>query len=362
MTKRIKRLNIAKHSYKDLVSKEAKEHLSYGELAIDFTNKGLYTKLQNSKVIRIGKSIRKLTELKEYVSGSKSSKSSYTLLKLLLNSNQNLSITTAYAFISIKNISGIQINNSSLENSYINVNLNKTLSNVPKKPYQISELSDVVTNINKIQANDNSVLTTRYNQTYPGKDPFKGWYYYTWSLAPEASQIKQFDNVSYGAAQPYQVFRVYRTDEQTSLLISNTGLQIFWDIQPKLGASLNCNNKSILRQIYSVNALVLTKAIETINCDFDLYNFYNLKCTNVLVITINIKYTPNFDDQGIKYNGLIIEGFTGAIQFTGLVEYENGVAPIYTGDTNMFNILTYQDSNSIITRVLHKNLNLVGFN
>lgn len=358
-------MNIIKHSIsEELESKDSQQAIAFGvnlgEIALNLTTKNIYTKLLDGSVVIVGKSIRNLRDFNNFILGSKSSNFSYSLVQFKYLDDIGLTLTTSYAYISIADITNVSINKEELNETYLVLDEYNKLVNLPEKKYNLSELADVDIISQLSSEYNNFVLTANYGYTNITKDPFISTLNYTWSLKPDASSLKTLDDIDYN--QPAKGYLLKNNIEQvnSAKILRTSKLSIEWDKTPELISNLNCNLNYLFNLTYTSKYLELNNKVENVNCDFNLFSFYYIQCTDVLVITLNLNIAINFNDAGIKLNGIILNNFKGIIRFANTVEYENGIAPILIEDCNILSLLTYQDESITVTRVLHKGISLNG--
>jgi hypothetical protein len=336
-------------------------NLLLGEIIICFTNANLYAKLTDSNVVAVGNSVRKFSDLLDYIQGVDSSNETYSLVKLIKNnkSSNYFSITTTYPFISVKDLLESTIT-SDIDYYYIGVTNTDQLDNIAQKQFKLEELNDVnITNL--LTANYDKYVLTYVSGGYNTKDYFNPYLYGTWTLKPETSKLALLEDVEYNPPSQGWIVKNIPEVEHSPNIDRTASLRIQWDTTPKLSNSLNCNNYYINNLSYNTNIITLNNLIETVNIDLNLYSIFYINCVNTQVITFNVlyKFNLNTNKPSVNINTVILDNFIGILQFANVeIEYENGIAPELVGSCNIFNLLTYQGDSSIITKVTQRGISL----
>lgn len=322
-----------------------------GELVVSFVSKGIYTKSLTSNTLRVGNSVRNLTEFDIYDSGVGSINSTSAAVLLFKRGR----LTTTYPFFQISELGSTLINNSTLGTAnYIGVTIKNQntsiLVNQLPPAFRFVDLGDVqsLTLSADTHGYSPAIQANTVNST---KDPFISKYEYTWTLRPESSRLLKHDDTRENIPkQSYQVLRAYTSTEQRGVGVENTVLPIVYDRFPKLADNLNCNGFCVFNQRYFTQFVFSNTNLFTVSCDVDVYDMFIINCqdTNVL----QISFVHNGDNLAAV--ALIISNFEGAIQFLGDVEFENGHPPVLSGKEHIINCLVYNTK----VRVLQKSTNL----
>jgi hypothetical protein len=301
-----------------------------GTLLVGFTSKNITTKTYKNTPVIVGNSKRNLKDFIEYYSYSDGS--------LLRFSKGRL--TTTVPNIYLRDIEGTVIGG---EGDYLAVTSSGTVTDVDRKEYSVSELSDVA----------DTVAPNKYALTYNGV---------SWEYRPEASALGRFDNVTF-ATPAYGVFVSYFAPTnvggfgETYRILP---LSISWDRSPVLGGALDCNGKVINNLIYQCQNIEAALPLSNASIDTTTYSEANIVCTNdVKVLSLNILVNQSH----LKFFTLNIINFVGIISFKADADivFENGYLPNISKPDNTYTLLVYKDDVKLKVTILYKNRNMEAF-
>ena len=338
--------------------------VSVGTLLADFTyvnkNKAcLLTKAISSDLIKVGNSLRKLTDFPEYLYGVESSSNSFSFLSFTVKQDK-LKLTTTLPFLLLGNLGGTTLSNSVEDYTnkpYISIGSDLKLTNAFKPSIGVHELGDVHPITLTSTVNNYALLSRQVNDTNPGKDPFTTSYSYLWQLAPELTKLIEASDVDKQALAPNQVLRAKTPLENRGEELQNVGFSISYDVTPELQTSLNCAGFSIRNVNYRAKKIVSTGNVFTVVCDTSQYTTFIVENVDSVGLFIDI----SVDRTGInRYVPIciIIKKFSGYLRFNQEVEYENGVPPVLTGDNHILNALIVITANSVRIRIVQKATNI----
>lgn len=328
-----------------------------GELDTNFYDQGLYTKSLQSKHVRVGNSLRNLTEFSIYAPGVLTGSSNFALMQFKTIDNQ-IKLTTTYPFIALTELGNTSLDTSTLEdNQYLGLLADGNFTNKDTPEFSITTLGDIY-DLTLDESTHGYVLASVLG-TYPStKDPFISTYQYGWTLKPENSRLLKFDDTRENLPkQTYQVIRAFIPSDNKGIGVENTRLQISYDRAPVLSTELLCNGYSIRNQIYNTQVIDADKALYTVFCDCNKYSMFIIDCTDVNILTIGFGYQTQVI-TGLVPIGLIINNFDGIIKFSNDVEFENGMPLSLIGSNHILNCLIYNTGSTLKVRVLQKATNI----
>lgn len=328
-----------------------------GGLDSNFRNKGLYTKSLGSRHVRVGNSLRNLSEFSIYTPGVEPGKYSLALLQFK-NINNELKLTSTYPFISITELGNTDIpDDFETINPYVSIEPSGTLTTTSRKEYDIPMLGDV-SNLVLNSDTHGYVLASKSGKSNSTKNPFTSLYYYTWTLAPQNSRLLKFnDTLENLPKETYQVLRNFLPTENRGQGIENTRLQIAYDQSPSLGGDLDCNGNGIFNQTFATKTIEAEGDLYTVQCDCSLFSVFKVNCANVNILTFNFYYSSDRIDNLVPVS-VFISNFEGAIQFSNFIEFENGIPLALSGSEHILNFLVYNTGSMLKIRVLQKATNL----
>jgi hypothetical protein len=328
-----------------------------GELVTNFDNQGIYTKSASSKLIRAGKSKRKLTDFSIYESGIVTGNYTFSLVQFA-NIGNALKLTTAFPFIPINNLGNtiLDPNNYNVK-SYLGIGVTNKVENISTPSFSIIDLGDVALSSSDLNANThNYVLTARrLGVAVTNKDPFIPRYEYIWTLLPESTKLLEFADTTKNPLVPYQVIRSFLPSEKRGERVENKKLTISYDVSPKLGGNLDSNRYSIYNLKYRTNQIDVTSELGTIICDCEEFSIFVINCvdtTNGLFIDFS------YNGSNLASISVIINNFNGFINFRDTIQFENGVGVVLSGNNHIFNVLIYNDTNGKVVRLMQKATNI----
>jgi hypothetical protein len=302
-----------------------------GTLLLGFTSKNITTKTYKNNVAIVGNSKRNLKDFIEYYSYSDGSILRFYKGKL----------TTTVPNIYLRDIEGTVIAGIG---DYLAVTSLGTVTNVGRKEYSVSQLSDVV----------DSISSDKYALTYNGD---------VWVYAPEASALGRFEDVTF-ATVPYGVFVSYFAPVNQGGFGNSyriLPLSITWDRSPILGGTLNCNGKSLRNLTYYSQNIQASSPVSTLSVDTITYNEINIICEdNVKVLSLDIIVNQTH----LKYFTLNLINFEGILSLSSSqaeIIFENGYLAKTKGKDNTYTLLAYRDDVKLRVIMLHKNRNLNVF-
>lgn len=347
---------LIRHSLTDTINIDVSNN-SIGELDTNFSNHALYTKSLQSKHVRIGNSVRNLTDFNIYTPGVVTSKTNFALTQFKVIDNE-LKLTTTYPFIALTELGGAVINTDTLENSsYLGLLADGTFINKDKPVFSIVSLGDVYA-LTLNESTHGYVLASVLGSYESVKDPFIDTYQYGWTLKPENSRLLKFDDTGENLPkQDYQVIRAYTPSDNKGIGVENTRLQISYDRTPILSNNLLCDGYSIHNQIYHTQVIEANTSLQTVLCDCNKYSMFIIECADVNVLIIDFSYQTTLT-TGLVAIGLVINNFEGIIKFSNDVEFENGIPLSLIGSNHILNCLVYNTGSTLKIRVLQKATNI----
>jgi hypothetical protein len=305
--------------------------VSLGTVLLGFTSRNISTKTYKNTVVIVGNSKRNLKDFIEYYSYSDGSLLRFSRGKL----------TTTVPNIYLRDIEGTAIVGIG---DYLAVTSLGTVTNVVRKEYSVSQLSDVV----------DSISPDKYALTYNGD---------VWAYAPEASALGRFEDVTF-ATVPYGVFVSYFAPANVGGFGNSyriLPLSITWDRSPILGGTLNCNGKSLRNLTYYSQNILASSPVSTLSVDTITYNEINIVCeNNVKVLSLDIIV----NQAHLKYFTLNLINFEGILSLSSAqaeIIFENGYLAKTKGKDNTYTLLVYRDDVKLRVIMLHKNRNLNVF-
>jgi len=335
-----------------------------GEVIICFSNKEILAKVTNNELVIVGNSARKLVDLLDYIQGVESSNEAYALVKIKFPDPNNIDLnqlyfTTDYPFLSITDLQESTIT-TNIPYNYLAVTLNSQLESVIEHQFKLEQLLDV--NISsQLTSNYDTYALTYIAGNYTTNDYFSPNMDGSWILKPETSKLALLEDIEYNTPSNGWLIKNIPAIEESSNIDRTSSLHISWDSTPVLGNSLNCNYNSIINLYYSVDSISLNSIQETINLYLNNYSLFYINCnSSVQILTLNLIYDFDINISSMIMNNIILDNFTGIIQFNSYIQYENGIAPQLIEPCNILNLLTYQGDSSIITKVLQKGISLAN--
>jgi len=301
-----------------------------GTLLLGFTSRNITTKTYKNTVIIAGNSKRNLKDFIEYYSYSDGS-----ILRF-----ENGKLTTTVPNIYLRDIEGTVIGGAG---DYLAVTTLGTVTNVSRKEYSVSELSDVV----------DTVAPNKYALTYNGV---------SWEYRPEASALGRFDDVTF-STPAYGVFVSFFAPSGTGGFGESyriLPLNISWDRSPILGGALDCNGKVLNNLIYQCQDIEAILPLSSASIDTITYNETNIVCADtVKVLSLNVLVNQSH----LKFFTLNIINFVGILSFSADADivFENGYLPKISKLDNTYTLLVYKDDVKLKVIILYKNRNMEAF-
>lgn len=337
------------------------EEMYYGVLYIDENDKGIYVKDIYSRIYRTGASYRNLEDFPDFLLEETSNSS---FVRVLRDSQGKLRLGTSIPFISINDLSGVEI--STFNDKYLGFNSEGTLVDLGKPLFKLEELADVE-NLSLTSNFNNFVLTYVYssapfkikrsNSSLIDKDVLGKDLSGSWRLRPEASQIISFDDAGNNPQVENQIYRIPKASEGEPYLYENQTLDISFDTEPKLSNDLVCQGNSLIHQVYSTTRYDLTEKISTVTLNVISDNFLYLN-TTIEVKLINIDINLSNIDNGKCYTlGIVLTDYSGSLSFNYPIIFENGVPPVLLGGDVLLGLNINTNTRTIMLN--QKNLSII---
>lgn len=332
--------------------------MQQGKAYINELDQSIYVKDIYGNVLRCGNSYRNIEDFPDFLIKESGDNASVTIVTDDLG---EFKVGTSVPFIKIGSLGGTDL--PSTGEGYLGFNALGRLTSLPDPEYFLSDLADV-SNIVKNASRNNWVVTWQGIQasrllTTSGrfKDPQGTQIWGNWTLLPEASNIKHFDDCSYSAEAPYQVFRIRRQAEQVSFLYQSIPFPVIYDASPALGGDVQANRYSLINQQYSQRTVIPTTVISPISITPGIDSMLVIEPTEaVQLITINV-LADSRDVEAVHYMSVVIKKYNGSINFNQDVLFENGMS-ISTLEHDILLTITVTVNPNVTISVNQKALNL----
>lgn len=316
----------------------------YGQVSIDYLDGCIYTKDIYGTVYQLGNSYRYLASYPEYFDSGYD----YGLLRFRYKDDGQLGITVEAAGVSIWDLGGTYRDISiPLTDSYLGYSSTLAITHKDSLQFSLTSLADV--NIRNLGSSvHNWVLCTQtyYGKTYRDtinyelKDELGPQLYYAWSLAPEASTIRGFDDAGIEPESANQIYRIVKPGEGRYYKYVNANLSIVFDSAPKLASNLNCDSQAVFNQTYQVREETVNTSVASVTIDVSTGEGLIINAAQCTLLQLSI-LVPNTSAPSTFLTHVIIKGFKGAIDTSSYCIYENGKAPIFIGDTVLLSIISH---------------------
>lgn len=354
----------------NLLESDEVSKLKYAEIIANHLTKKIYFKNIDSRLVKLNPGISKLIEATEFEFTKSQIKYNNTLLKF----NKDYQLLTKLVFFNLSDLEGINIAIKNTENNYLGFE-EGILVNLDKPSFEIVDLSDIVSNINLSKDTDKYKLAFIYSNTLlnPKNDYFYKSTYGYWTVLPEATNLKDFNDVLVEdidyERQAYTLRVVTKSQRESTVQGNKFGgkrleiipLDISWDKTPQVAGNLNSNNHNIKNISYKTKYKTLFNTVETLDIDFlTKTNYVAENISNC--ITINLNFLTSNLSNGLSYYASVnIINFKGFINFANdnpniTVLFENGELPSLITD-NFILTLTATKLNGIVSIVVGQKIN-----
>lgn len=348
-------MNISQHNLYTFSNDESSIDIGLNELAIDTYTGAVYAKNKYGNLIQLGDSLRYLTQYSIYDIDKVYSPVNYSFLQFyikdgafrLIDRIPELNLYDLDGYTYIENI----------DNHYLGFTGNSLL-NINQPQYNLIDLVDVsISGTQKIASNDNKVLSFSYGfRSSNSKDYFidqLGATYGSWSLKPETSTLKGFDNVFYSTEAAYQVMIAPSTTSGFSALLRNTELDISYDVSPELSNDLDAGAFKLYNYIYKSNYIVADDYLILVTLDEN--PIITINCNNKDYIQLNFIPVTTVNNI-VKYYTLVLLNFDGALSMNA--KFENGKGLVLENKTHILTLVISYSNVGIDIMCLQKATNL----
>jgi hypothetical protein len=324
-------------NYSPFVDTQDNLSVSYGKVLINYASKEVAVVDLYGTVLVTGNSKRYLKELQGY----QDTLTTTGILKFVSLGNE-IVLTSAQLQLSIWDLAGTVKPVSTL-NTYLGFQAGE-LTGVPEYKFKVSELADVSINNATAQQHGWVLTSNNYNSflyrpsTSIPKDPSYTVIHAYWSLQPESSSIRRFDDAGSQPERDTHIFRIPKPNENASHLYINYNLTIAFDVAPKLSNHLNAAGNSIFNQQYVTEQESLSTSVVTLSIDMQSRHVtvFDGATTTLINLDINVPVT---DAPSMYNHSLIVTNFKGELNLPSNVYVENGTAPVFIGGDVLLSII-----------------------
>lgn len=307
--------------------------LPYGQVFIEEGSNHLLVYDLYGSLHILGNSYRNLAELPGYLHTG----NSQGILQFK-TVNEVVVLTTSQLQLSIWNLKGTVKPSTTLVDTYLGLQSynNEVLLTASALPaLSIRDLAEVQDYTTDAYKNGWVLTATGYRGPLyrPGtsipKDPTSASVYYYWSLQPETSSIRYFDDAARQPELNHQIYRIPKPNENASHKYINYDLTIAFDVNPTLSNHLDCNTKALYNHQYLTTSASTASTVITVTIDLGTSNVTTVEGTGVKLINLEINVPiTSVDSQCMYSHSLILTNFKGEVSVPSNVRLENGRLPV----------------------------------